>query len=46
MVDDLAKFEKKSEWSKWSEINKNIKRKVGENPALWLIIRKKILGIA
>ena len=46
MVDDLAKFEKKNEWSKWNEINKNIKRKVGENPALWLIIRKKILGIA
>ena len=45
-ITDLEKFEKKNEWSKWNEINKNIKRKVGENPALWLIIRKKILGIA
>jgi len=46
MVIDLDKFEKKNEWSRWNEINKNIKRKVGETPALWLIIRKKILGIA
>ena len=45
-VTDLEKFEKKNEWSRWNEINKSIKRKVGENPALWLIIRKKLLGIA
>ncbi|MCB2290668.1 IS200/IS605 family accessory protein TnpB-related protein [Clostridium sp. CS001] len=45
IVTDLEKFEKKNEWSKWNEINKNIKRKVGENPALWLINRKKVLGI-
>ncbi len=46
MVSDLEKFEKKNEWSKWNDINKSIKRKVGENPALWLIIRKRLLGIA
>lgn len=45
-VTDIDKFEKKNEWSKWNEINKSIKRKVGENPALWLINRKRLLGIA
>ena len=45
-VYDIDKFEKKNEWSKWNEINKSIKRKVGEKPALWLINRKEILGIA
>ena len=43
LVVDLDKFENKNEWSKWNEINKNIRRKVGENPALWLINRKIIL---
>jgi len=45
-VTGIDKFEKKNEWSRWNEINKSIKRKVGENPALWLITRKKLLGIA
>lgn len=45
LITDLDKFNKKNEWSKWNEINKNIKRKVGENPDLWLVNRKKILGI-
>jgi len=43
IVEDLDKFNNKNEWSKWNEINKNIIRKVGENPALWLINRKKYL---
>lgn len=46
MVSDIESFEKKNEWSKWNEIDKNIKRKVGEKPAQWLNNRKKILGIA
>jgi IS605 OrfB family transposase len=46
LVKDIDKFDNKNEWSKWNEINKNIKGKVGEKPALWLIMRKKILGIA
>lgn len=45
LVIDLDKFNSKNEWSKWNEINKIIKRKVGENPDLWLVNRKKILGI-
>lgn len=45
LVNDLYKFNKKNEWSKWNEINKNIKGKVGENPDLWLVNRKKILGL-
>jgi len=43
IIEDLDKFNNKNEWSKWSEINKNIKRKVGEKPALWLNNRKKYL---
>jgi IS605 OrfB family transposase len=46
VITDLDQFENKNEWSKWNEINKNIIRKVGEKPALWLINRKEILGIA
>lgn len=46
MVSDIRNFEKKNEWSKWNEIDKKIKRKVGEKPAQWLNNRKKILGIA
>jgi IS605 OrfB family transposase len=45
LITNLEDFEKKNEWSKWNQINKNIKRKVGENPALWLINRKNLLGI-
>ena len=45
LVTDLDKFNKKNEWSKWNEINKNIKGKVGENPDSWLVNRKKILGL-
>ncbi|MBC2396255.1 IS605 OrfB family transposase [Clostridium tetanomorphum] len=45
LVKDLDKFNKKNEWSKWNEINKDIKRKVGENPDLWLVNRKRILGL-
>jgi IS605 OrfB family transposase len=46
LVPNIDKFENKNEWSKWNEISKSIKGKVGEKPALWLIMRKKILGIA
>ena len=45
VIEDLDKFKNKNEWTKWSEISRNIKRKVGENPALWLINRKKLLGM-
>ena len=45
LVINSDKFNKKNEWSRWNEINKNIKRKVGENPGLWLANRKKILGM-
>ncbi|SFB10246.1 transposase, IS605 OrfB family, central region [Clostridium frigidicarnis] len=45
LVKDLDRFNKKNEWSKWNEINKNLKRKVGERPDLWLVNRKKILGV-
>lgn len=45
LVKDLDRFNKKNEWFKWIEINKNIKGKVGENPDLWLVNRKKILGL-
>lgn len=43
VIEDLDKFKNKNEWTKWSEISRNIKRKVGENPALWLINRKNYL---
>ncbi|MCM1991997.1 IS200/IS605 family accessory protein TnpB-related protein [Oceanirhabdus seepicola] len=46
LVKDLDKFSKKNEWAKWAEINKNIKRKVGDKPDLWIVNRKKLLGIA
>ncbi|WBW96557.1 IS200/IS605 family accessory protein TnpB-related protein [Oceanirhabdus sp. W0125-5] len=46
LVDDKDKFNKKNEWSKWSEIRKNIKRKVGDKPDLWIVNRKKSLGLA
>ncbi|MCM1990103.1 IS200/IS605 family accessory protein TnpB-related protein [Oceanirhabdus seepicola] len=46
LVKDLDKFNKKNEWAKWSEINKNIKRKAGDKPDLWIVNRKKLLGIA
>ena len=45
LIEDEALFNKKNEWSKWSYINKIIKRKVGENPGLWLKNRKIILGL-
>jgi IS605 OrfB family transposase len=40
------KFDYYNGWKKWSIISENIKRKVGENPGLWLANRKKILGLA
>jgi IS605 OrfB family transposase len=45
-VDNLKLFNQKNEWSKWSYINKIIKRKAGENPDYWIVNRKQILGIA
>ncbi len=41
----FSRIKHQYEWSKWNEINKSIKGKVGENPDLWLINRRKILGI-
>lgn len=46
LVTDMDTFENKNKWSRWNEIHRNIERKVGENPAQWLISRKKILGLA
>lgn len=45
LIEDINELNKKNEWSKWSYINKIIKRRVGENPGLWLRNRKEILGI-
>lgn len=44
-IEDEVSFNKKNEWSKWNYINKIIKRKVGENPGLWIKNRKIILGL-
>lgn len=44
-VTNIEQFKNKNEWSRWNEISKYIKVKVGENPASWLINRKKLLGI-
>lgn len=46
LVDNIEIFEKKNNWSKWSYINKIIKRRVGENPDSWIVKRKQILGVA
>ena len=46
LIEDEATFNKKNEWSKWSYINKIIKRKAGENPDFWIENRKIILGLA
>ncbi|MCT8975956.1 IS200/IS605 family accessory protein TnpB-related protein [Clostridium sp. CX1] len=46
LIDNIELFNQKNEWSKWSYINKIIKRKVGENPDSWIVNRKQILGIA
>lgn len=45
-ISDIDKFNKKNEWGKWAEVSKIIKRKVGENPGLWIKQRKDILGIS
>ncbi|MCT8975203.1 IS200/IS605 family accessory protein TnpB-related protein [Clostridium sp. CX1] len=45
-IDDIKLFNQKNEWSKWSHIDKIIKRKVGEKPDFWIVKRKQILGIA
>ena len=37
LIENADKFNNKNEWSKWNEINKIVKRKVGENPDLWLV---------
>ena len=46
LVKNLNEFNKKNEWSRWNEISRNIKGKVGENPGLWLTHRKKLLKTA
>jgi IS605 OrfB family transposase len=46
LIQDIDKFNKKNEWARWSEINKVIKRKVGEKPGLWIEQRKDILGVS
>lgn len=45
LIHDKEELNRKNEWGKWSTINKIIKRKVGENPDLWLKERKRILGL-
>jgi len=39
-------FNHKNNWKQWSIIDKNIKKKGGENPGFWQRNRKSILGIA
>ncbi len=49
LIEDKIKFNGKTEWGRWSEINKItnkiLDRKAGENPGLWLKDRKQILGL-
>ncbi|MGI6427027.1 MAG: IS200/IS605 family accessory protein TnpB-related protein [Natronincolaceae bacterium] len=49
LIKDKTKFNKKTEWGRWSEINKIINKilegKEGEKPGLWLKDRKQILGL-
>ena len=45
LILDKERFNKKSEWGRWSEINRIIKGKVGEKPDSWLKERKQILGL-
>lgn len=45
LVNNVQLFDQKNNWSKWSYINKIIKRKAGENPDSWIVNRKQILGI-
>jgi len=47
----LIAFKKMNEWSKWSEITRQItklfkKRKEVNTPGLWIVRRKELLGIA
>ena len=46
LIDYEDTFNKKNEWGRWAIISNIIKRKVGENPGLWLSQRKQTLGIA
>ena len=46
LIQNIDKFNKKNEWARWSEINKIIKRELGEKPGLWLEQRKDILGVS
>ncbi len=45
LIKDKETFNTKTEWGRWSEINKIIKGKAGEKPGLWLKERKQILGL-
>ncbi|MGB4311447.1 MAG: hypothetical protein WBJ17_00800, partial [Natronincolaceae bacterium] len=49
LIKDKTKFNGKTEWGRWSEINKIINKilegKEGEKPGLWLKDRKQILGL-
>ena len=49
LIEDKIKFNGKTEWGRWSEINKIInkilERKAGENPGPWSEERKQILGL-
>lgn len=45
LVNDLNKFNKKNEWARWNELNKSLKGKGGEKTDLWLVNRKRVLGI-
>ena len=49
LIEDKIKFNEKTEWGRWSEINKIINKilegKAGEKPGLWLKDRKQILGL-
>ncbi|MDI9476373.1 MAG: IS200/IS605 family accessory protein TnpB-related protein [Bacillota bacterium] len=49
LTEDKIKFDKKTEWGRWSEINKVINKilegKEREKPGLWSEDRKQILGL-
>lgn len=45
IVKDIDLFNAKTEWGKWSEIGKSIKKKDVETPGKWLRYRKTVLGI-
>lgn len=45
LITDIDKINKKNEWARWSEVNRIIKRKVGEKPGIFMILEtRRIMG--